>query len=196
MRMRELTVILFLAALSAGPSAAEDAAPKPPSSVMSWLKNWKNSLERSAVEGRYRRMRTATAVAAVRGECQNSVDPAKPYWKGGWSEKCENERLKERKELASAVTSMMDGREAEARQALDAFEKAHPQSSFLSDVAEARAKLDEGKPTPPPEPAKEPVKEAPKEPEAKKPEAAAAEPAKTEPAKTEAPVKAETAPAP
>lgn len=154
MSMRLPTFVLALAALTSVPLAAADAPAKPSSSVMSWLKNWKNSLERSAVETRYRKMRTASAVAAVRGGPQEAANAQKVYWKGGWSEKRDAERMKERKELAAVVGLMMDGKAAEAREALDAFEKAHPQSSFLSDVAEARAKLEEGGSKPAAEPAK------------------------------------------
>lgn len=142
MPMRMLLAVLALAALVSGPARAEEDA-KPKSNVMSWFKNWKNALERSAVEGKYRKMRTATAVAAVRGSGQAATDPDEAYWKGGWSEKREKERAKERSELAAAVGLIFEEKPAEARAALDAFEKAHPKSSFLGEVKEARAKLDE-----------------------------------------------------
>lgn len=142
MPMRMLVAVLAVAALVCGPvHAEEDAKGKP--GVMSWFKNWKNALERSAVEGKYRKMRTATAVAAVRGSGQAATDPDEAYWKGGWSEKREKERAKERGELAAAVGLIFEEKPGEARAALDAFEKAHPKSSFLGEVKEARAKLDE-----------------------------------------------------
>lgn len=142
MAMRWLIVVLAVAALVPGPARAEEDAKGKPG-VMSWFKNWKNALERSAVEGKYRKMRTATAVAAVRGSGQAAADSDEAYWKGGWSEKREKERVKERGELAAAVGLIFEEKPAEARAALDAFEKAHPKSSFMAEVKDARAKLDE-----------------------------------------------------
>ncbi|MBI2362919.1 MAG: hypothetical protein HYV15_06000 [Elusimicrobia bacterium] len=184
-------LVCALVFAAAAPLRAEEAKP---SSVLSWFKNWKNALERSAVEGKYRRMRTSTAVAAVRGAGQSSKDPGAAYWKGGWSDKRIEERMKERGELAAAVGLIFEEKLPEARAALDAFEKGHPQSSFLEEVADARTKLDEleGK-TPAPA-------AAPKTPEAALPRDSARsaepkeEPAKDEPAKDEA-AKAEPAPA-
>lgn len=185
MGMRISLVVLALCAAAAAPVRAEDA-PKEKPGVLSWFKNWKNTLERSAVEGKYRKMRTATGVAAVRGEEQTSANPEEAYWKDEISEKTEKARMMERAELDAAVTLIMDGKNAEARAALDAFEKAHPKSSFLGQVNEARAKLDEleGK-APAPKPA------------AAEPKAEPAAPAKApEPAKAEAaPAPAEAAPA-
>lgn len=159
MGMRQLTFTLALALLVAPGARAEEAGGL--AAVKTWFANWKSALERSAVEGRYRRLRTATAVAAVRGAGQEAADPSKPYWKGGWSEKRSAERQKERAELASAVQLILDGKTAEARAALDAFEKAHPASSFKDDVAAGRAKLEElekaAAPKPEPAPAAAPA---------------------------------------
>lgn len=152
MNMRILLSLILLAA-AAGPARAADDA-KAKGGALSWFKNWKNALERSAVEGKYRKMRTATGVAAVRGSGQAAANAEETYWKGGWSEKREKERAKEREELAAAVGLIMEGKSAEARAALDAFEKARPKSSFLSEVREARAKLDELAPAPAPAEAK------------------------------------------
>lgn len=174
-----MTTIRWILAFSllfcaAPPLRAEESKA---SSALSWFKNWKNALQRSAVEGKYRRMRTATAVAAVRGAGQAGKDPDAAYWKGGWSEKRVAERMKEREELSAAVGLIFDEKPAEARAALDAFEKAHPKSSFLDEVADARTKLDEleGK-APAEEPAKTAPQEAPKT-EAPKAEAPAPAPA-------------------
>lgn len=183
MGMRLFAAVLAVALLGSVPAQAQDDA-KGKAGVMSWFKNWKNALERSAVEGKYRKMRTATGVAAVRGSAQSAADPEEAYWKGGWSEKREKERAKERGELAAAVGLIMDGKGDEARAALDAFEKEHPKSSFLGEVKEARAKLDEmeGK-APAAAPAEAKPEAAPKA-EAKpepKPEAAAEAPKAEEP---------------
>lgn len=140
MTMIRGVLVVSLAFIAVAPSRAEE--PKS-ASVLSWFKNWKNALERSAVEGKYRRMRTSTAVAAVRGSGQSSKDADAPYWKGGWSDKRVAERMKEREELAAAVGLIFDEKLSDARAALDAFEKAHPKSSFLDEVSDARAKLDE-----------------------------------------------------
>lgn len=142
MVMRLFAAVLVGALLGSVPAQAKDDA-KGKAGVMSWFKNWKNALERSAVEGKYRKMRTATGVAAVRGSGQAAANPDEAYWKGGWSEKREKERINERGELAAAVGLIMDGKGEEARAALDAFEKAHPKSSYLGEVTQARAKLDE-----------------------------------------------------
>lgn len=190
-----LAVLALCAAAAAVPVRAEDA-PKEKSGVLSWFKNWKNTLERSAVEGKYRKMRTATGVAAVRGEEQTSANPEEAYWKDEISEKTEKARMKERGELDAAVALIMDGKNAEARAALDAFEKEHPKSSFLGQVNEARAKLDEleGKAPAPKPAAAEPKAEPAKAPEAAKPEAPPAEAAPAEGAPAES-APAEAAPA-
>lgn len=198
MGMRISLVVLALCAAAAAPVRAEDA-PKEKPGVLSWFKNWKNTLERSAVEGKYRKMRTATGVAAVRGEEQTAANPEEAYWKDEVSEKTEKARTKERAELDAAVTLIMDGKNAEARAALDVFEKEHPKSSFIGQVNEARAKLDEleGKaPAPKPaaaEPKAEPAAPA-KAPEPAKPEAAPAEAAPAQAVPAEA-APAEAAPA-
>lgn len=141
-----LTLVFTLGAAALGPVRAEDKAKKEaPSrwaSLRTWFKHWKQALEKSAVEGRYRKKRS-TAVAAVRGSAQDEKDPKKPYWKGTWSSKKRAERMKEREELAKAVELILKEKPVEAKAKLDAFEKAHPKSSFLPDVKEARAKLAE-----------------------------------------------------
>ncbi|MFH1726054.1 MAG: hypothetical protein ABII00_15710 [Elusimicrobiota bacterium] len=139
-----LVALIAFLTLAAAPRPALWAENKPPArrSLMSWFKHWKQALEKSAVEARYRNVRT-TAVAAVRGAGQAGADPSKPYWKGTWSDKKAAERMKEREELAEAVSLIIEGKTEGARAKLDAFEKSHPESSFLPDVREGRAKLDE-----------------------------------------------------
>lgn len=201
MGMRFFAAVLAVALLGSVPAQAQDDA-KGKAGVLSWFKNWKNALERSAVEGKYRKMRTATGVAAVRGSAQSAADPDETYWKGGWSEKREKERAKERGELAAAVGLIMEEKTVEARAALDAFEKEHPKSSFLGEVKEARAKLDEmegkgaapsaakaeeaPKAEAPAEPKAEPKAEAKPEPKAEAP----AEAPKAEEPKAEKPAEA------
>ncbi|HBL16922.1 MAG: hypothetical protein A2X36_15790 [Elusimicrobia bacterium GWA2_69_24] len=156
-----------------GPAQAADApaaaaAPAPASSLSSWFKHWQLALKKSAVEARYRKVRT-TSVAAVRGAGQKGEDPKKVAWKGGWSEKKAAERMKEREELSAAVDLILNGKTDEAQAALDAFEKSHPLSGLLTDVREAKVKLAEMRgaaPTPaaaevkPAQPAETPAPEA------------------------------------
>lgn len=184
-RTVSIALIAFASAASAG--AAE-------SSILTWFKNWKNVLEHSAVEGRTRRMRTATSVAAVRGAPQALSDPFEPYWKGGWSEKRDKEREQERGELAEAVSLILAGKGPQASEALDAFDKAHPDSTFRGDVSDARARLDEmeGKPA---APAAEKPAEAKKEP-APVVEKAAVEVKKEAPAPVEPPAEPAKEPEP
>lgn len=133
--------------------AAEAPAPSAAENLMEWLRNWKQGLERSAVERRYRRVRT-TAVAAVRGSDQRAEDPAKPYWKSPWARKKEARRRKEREELMAAVDLALSGDREGALKSLDEFEKNHPKSDLLPEVREARERIGALEPpAPAPEPA-------------------------------------------
>lgn len=108
--------------------------------LLKWFKQLKTGLEKSAVEGRYRKVR-AGAVAAVRGAGQEDIDPKKPYWKGGLSDKKATEYKKERDEFKAAVDAILKGDFEGGSKKLDEFEAAHPRSKLLPDVKEARAKL-------------------------------------------------------
>ena len=160
-------------------SRADDAAPDKAKSLQTWFTHWQQAIKRSAVESRYKKVRT-TSVAAVRGAGQSGDDPKKPYWKGSWSAKRAGERNAERVELEKAVEAILKGDIAAGQAALEAFEKAHPASSLLADVREAKGQLAELKAAKEPKPveAAKPV-EAPKPAEAPAPavEAAAASPA-------------------
>jgi len=181
--MKKILIVAALAAFSPSCAFAEEAkVSKAVESIKTWFTHWGQALKRSAVESRYRKVRT-TSVAAVRGAGQGDEDPSLPYWKGTWSEKLEKERIAERKELEGAVELALAGDLDGAWAKLDAFEKSHPKSSLLADIQEARAQLaamkkelapaapEEAKPaeTPPAEAAPaeaakpEPVPEAPKE---------------------------------
>lgn len=136
-----LALVLPVSAYAADAPAAPAAA-APASSLSSWFKHWQLALKKSAVEARYRKVRT-TSVAAVRGAGQKGSDPKKVAWKGGWSEKKAAERMREREELSAAVDLILNGKTDEAQAALDAFEKNHPMSGLLTDVREAKGKLAE-----------------------------------------------------
>ena len=155
MKMNNRMLVIGLSVLAtaaparcAESAAAEKAAPAAASEpakgggLLKWFKQLKTGLEKSAVEGRYRKVR-AGAVAAVRGAGQDDVDPKKPYWKGGLSDKKAAEYNKERAEFKAAVDAILKGEFDEGSKKLDEFEAAHPKSKLMSDVKEARAKLAE-----------------------------------------------------
>lgn len=184
--------------LAAAPAEdAEEAEAAPAAndklkSLRSWFSHWKKALEKSAVERRYSRSVRSTAVAAVRGSKQEEAHPDLPYWKGSWSEKKAAERMKEREELSAAVALILEEKVGPAEEALAAFEKAHPKSTLLADLKQARGKIDELKrelnPAPPPEPAAgEPAPPPETKAPAASPETEAAPEATPEPETGEAP---------
>jgi hypothetical protein len=119
------------------PLRADDAQASKLAALKTWFKNLKDGLSDSAVRSHFQKQRSVGSVAAVRGEGQASADPDRPEWKTSTkSEKAEFK--KERQELAAAVDQIMGGKLVEGRASLDAFEKAHPKSRLLKDVAQAR----------------------------------------------------------
>ncbi len=142
--MRKMLVPALAALLCCGAALAEEPAKaeKPASALEStliWFRHLREGLADTAVKHQYQH-RSAAAVAAVRGPEQDSVDPDKPEWK--LKSKSDKAAIKkERAELASAVDLVIAGKYDEGRSALDAFEKAHPQSKLLPDVAEARENI-------------------------------------------------------
>jgi len=141
--MKKLLFLIPLLAVlcSAGARPASAAEKSSVAKLQGWFKRWSNALKRSAVEARYKKVRT-TAVAAVRGNKQ-FWGPEKPYWKGTWSEKTHKKLMEQREELDAAVGLILEGKYFDAEAKLDAFEKSHPDSPLLNDVKEARAKLTE-----------------------------------------------------
>lgn len=135
-------------AAKAAPDAAVDktaAAVKPrKSSFLVWFEHLKKGLSDSSVQDRYQKRRL-TAVAAVRGSPQDSVDPDKPQWKGKRKSKKDLQLKAERAEFAAAVDLIIEGKQADGLSALETFEKAHPESALLPDVREARQKAVEMK---------------------------------------------------
>lgn len=126
--------------LAAGAAFAEEKTAK--RSITDWLTHLKQGLEKSAVEGSYRKTNTQ-AQAAVRGSQQKADDPGKPYWKGGHEQKLAAQRKKERAELAAAVRDVLEGRVAEGEKKLDAFIAAYPASKYAKDAKEALRKVAE-----------------------------------------------------
>jgi hypothetical protein len=112
-------------------------------SLRKWFGGWKVALKKKAVQSRYRRGISLTSVAAVRGAKQADADPARPYWKGTWSDQKAANRLKEREEQTAIVDLIIEGKYPEAEKAMDSFVKNHPKSSYLAEIEEARVKLAE-----------------------------------------------------
>lgn len=139
--MRTLCLIALLAA-AALPVRAEEPPKTRLSLLRTWFKHLKDGLSESSISS-YQQKRTVTAVAAVRGEGQESVDPDRPAWKGGSRARRAAALRQERTEFASAVDLILEGKLPEGTAALDAFEKAHPMSGLLPQVAEARQKATE-----------------------------------------------------
>jgi hypothetical protein len=135
-------VLSIAAPVLAAEPAEQKAEAKPASSAMKVLKNLLTGLQKSAVEGRYRRVRTS-AVASVRGAGQEDTDSSKPYWKGGLSEKAAAQQRKERDQLAEAVQMALSGKTDEGSAKLDAFEQEHPKTKLKKEVAEIRARIAE-----------------------------------------------------
>ncbi|MBI5203161.1 MAG: hypothetical protein HY925_16340 [Elusimicrobia bacterium] len=139
-----MNALLLAAILAAAPVRAEEAATPAKSvwgEVSKWLKELKSSLSDSAVRKQHRQVKSAIAVAAVRGAEQTLEDPDKPYWKGTAASKQEREERQERAELAAAVELAMNGDAAGSLKALDAFESAHPSSGLLGDLRQTREKI-------------------------------------------------------
>lgn len=137
-------VVLSSLAFAAPARAEESAAAKLGDSLLSWFKHVKEGLSESSV-GSYRQHGRISAVAAVRGAEQDSVDPQKPVWKSAAAGKKSKALKAQRVELAAAVDAALAGKLEESRAKLDAFEKAHPDSALLADAKEIRGKLEEAK---------------------------------------------------
>lgn len=145
MFMRKMLAVLMLGwgvAVHAAEGAKSEAPRPKPSMLRTWFKHLKEGLSESSVAGSFQKSRV-TAVAAVRGAPQGAVEPDKPQWKGGAKAKKAEQLKKEKAELASAVDLILEGKVKEGEAGLEAFEKAHPKSPLLADVAEAREKLKE-----------------------------------------------------
>lgn len=140
-----LAVSPLLAEEAAKPAEApkaESAATKVAAGFKTWLQHLREGLAESAVGGRRQKTRV-TAVAAVRGAGQDSVDPEKPAWKSTAEAKKAKADKAEKAELASAIDTVLAGNLAEGRDKLAAFEKAHPDSALAKDAKEARVKVEE-----------------------------------------------------
>jgi hypothetical protein len=176
--MKTAALAALAALLCAGPLRAEDAKPQGtsslPESTITWFRHLRQGLSESAVRHRYQR-RSAVAVAAVRGAPQDSssADPDKPDWKlASKSEKAAAKQ--ERAELAAAVDQITTGKLDDGRASLAAFEKAHPKSRLLPEVAQVREHMKDLEPAQGAAPEAKPAGEPAKPVEAAKPEDRAA----------------------
>ena len=157
--MRYLALVLLLAVGAHAQGSKWD-------SLKTYFKHLKQGLMESSVEGVYQK-RGLVAVAAVRGAKQGDEksDLSKPSMKDPVKEKKIKVRKAEAREFEKAADLAVGGKYEESMAALEAFEKAHPKSTLLEDVKEAKGKVKEAL-------------------EAQKAEAAKpVEPAKAEPAK-------------
>lgn len=138
-----LPILALSLPLNSAAQPAAQPAKKKLTALNKWFRHWRAALKKKSIEGRYRSGLSVTSVAAVRGGPVSEADPKLPYWKGSWSDKKKAERLREREEQAKAIDLILEGKYEEAGKALDAFEKDHPKSSYLSAIKEARANLKE-----------------------------------------------------
>lgn len=133
---------LLLLLLAAGPVLAEEAKPAP-SGLMSWFKHLKEGLRESSVSGRFQKGHRPSAVAAVRGEL-NADDRSDPNQtsmsKSNKDKKAKKALKKERAAFEASVDLIVAGKFPEAVASLEDFQKKYPQSEYLADVQEAKAK--------------------------------------------------------
>ncbi len=137
------SVSVFSFAQTAPVQPQSESKPESKKSLLrTWFEHLKKGLSESSVQHRYQRTKV-TAVAAVRGDSQTQSDPNQPEWKGSRKARKDAVLRKERAEFAKAVDLIMEGKTEEGVLALDSFEKAHPKSSMLGEVREAREKAKE-----------------------------------------------------
>lgn len=143
--MRKLLFLVsFSSLLASGVYAAppaKEAEKTPLNGLRTWFKHLREGLSESSVSGAYQK-RNVTAVAAVRGEEQKSAELETVEWKGSRSA-AGKARKAEQKELDVAVALIEQGQIEDGLKAIDAFEEAHPKSSFKKDLPEIRAKAKE-----------------------------------------------------
>ena len=141
MKTAALVLVAALLAASAPARAEEKPAAKTAFSFGGFLKNLKESLEKSAIAGERKKGRGA-AVAAVRGAGQKSelADPNEPTLKGDSRSKRLAKQAAEDDELLKATVLAEQGKLPEALAAFQAFQKAHPKS-HKEDVEKAISEL-------------------------------------------------------
>jgi len=141
-----LTILLGPSLARSASSDTAKAAPKAPAEVealpapvATWLTHLKDALTQTTLTGEYQKGNVAQ-VAAVRGARQEVPSADKPVWKGGFSDQARAELKKERAALAQGVNLLLEGRVAEGRDQILAFEKQYPRSRLRGAAEEALRK--------------------------------------------------------
>jgi len=105
----------------------------------SWFETMMKGLK-TKVQKKLESKQRVSAVAAVRGARQGE-DPKALYWKGGVSEAAQKKLDADKEQLTAAVQLALDGKDAEAKEALEKFLKDSPDSFYGPDAKEALEKL-------------------------------------------------------
>jgi len=125
-----LILLALVAAALALPVRAEEKSTVPEKASWSvFFKNLKSALAQSAVGGQQKKARSATGVAAVRGEEQdkkNIADPNEPGLKGDVKEARARKTRALNDELAASIELISKGKPDEGLKGLEAFKAAHP----------------------------------------------------------------------
>ena len=131
-----------LCAFGWGASKAQETTQNSPVTVaiMSWFERLQEGLSASSIGQNYENRNSLVTVAAVRGNKQSLADLDQPAWKKSSISK-RVELLKERREFAVAVKSIISGNLKQGQAELDSFQKAHPNSTLIKDVLEAQKKM-------------------------------------------------------
>ncbi len=131
---RTMTTLALLAALALPARAGLT------DSFKTWFEHLKEGLTESSVSAE-RQTGSMTAVAAVRGDKQSFAELDKPAWKSSGRIKKARELKKQKAELSSAVDLVLQGKMDDGDAKLAAFETAHPDSPYLAEAHQARAKI-------------------------------------------------------
>lgn len=156
--MKLIAALLAVVLLAPVMARAEDKPAK--SGLSTWWKQFKDSLEKSAVSGERKKGANAKAVAAVRGKDQTTqlADPNEPTTIGDAKSRRLAKQAAEDADLLKATQLVEQGKTAEALEAFKAFQKAHPKS-HKEDVESAIAELGKAEGGAAAEPAAEPAAE-------------------------------------
>ena len=149
--MKQTTFAALAAILLAGPLRAAEKD----SGFMSFFKNLKANLEKSAVSAERKKGRGGS-VAAVRGAGQTSslADPNETVLRGDRASQQAKKAAVEDAEIEKAVDLILAGKTDDGIKALEAFKAKHPKSKNIAKVNEAIAQAKAAS-----QPAAEPAKQ-------------------------------------
>lgn len=105
-----------------------------------WFEHFKEGLTESSLTAERQRS-GVTTVAAVRGNKQTSAELDKPVWKSPSADRRARALKKQKSELSAAVELVLQGKLDDGDAKLADFEKAYPDSPYLADAHQARAKI-------------------------------------------------------